>query len=93
MAEPENHTLRLLRDIRAVIESMNANLDRRFDEQDKKNEQNYQDLRERIERIRHAPFGESVLGRHVAADVEERLIAIEKRLSLLDQRVEDLAHR
>ena len=56
MAEPENHTLRLLRDIRAVIESMNANLDRRFDEQDKKSEQNYQDLRERIERIGTRPL-------------------------------------
>jgi chaperonin cofactor prefoldin len=81
MAAPENHTLRLLQDIRGAI----GTLDSRVDSLDKKVDRNHEDLKERIENLRQAAFGESVLGRYAAAEVEERLSAIESRLSALEQ--------
>jgi len=81
MTAPENHTLRLLQDIRGAI----GTLDSRVDSLDKKVDRNHDDLKERIENLRQAAFGESVLGRYAAAEVEERLSAIESRLSALEQ--------
>jgi len=74
MAEPDNHTLRLLREMRAVLEGMSTKMDRNHDE-----------LKERIEKLRQAAFGESVLGRYAVAEVEERLSDIEKRLTALEE--------
>jgi polyhydroxyalkanoate synthesis regulator phasin len=81
MAEPENHTLHLLRDIReaiaaveAKVEGVDAKVDLRFNE-----------LRSKLENIRQAAFGESVHGRYAVAEVEERLDAIEKRISMLEE--------
>jgi chaperonin cofactor prefoldin len=81
MAEPENHTLLLLREIRGAI----GTLDNRVDSLDKKVDRNHEDLKRRIENLRQAAFGESVLGRYAAAEVEERLSTIESRLSALEQ--------
>jgi hypothetical protein len=81
MAAPENHTLRLLQEIRGAI----GVIDDRVDALDKKVDRNHEELKERIESLRQAAFGESVLGRYAAAEVEERLSAIESRLSALEQ--------
>ena len=59
MAAPENHTLRLLQEIRGAI----GTLDNRVDSLDKKVDRNHEELKERIENLRQAAFGESVLGR------------------------------
>src|SRR5260370_42108345 len=82
MAEPENHILRLLREIRGAI----GTVDTRVDSLDKKVDRNHEELKQRIENLRQAAFGESVLGRYAAAEVEERLTAIESRISALEQR-------
>ena len=74
MAAPENHTLRLLQEIRGAVGALDSKVDR-----------NHEELKERIESLRQAAFGESVLGRYAAAEVEERLSAIESRLSALEQ--------
>lgn len=81
MAEPENHTLHLLRDIRDAL----AGIDRRLDGLDAKVDRNQGDLRSRMDNIRQALNGENVLGRYAAAEVEERLEAIENRLSELEK--------
>ena len=81
MTEPENHPLRLLREIRGAIEALDHKVDRNHSEL----KANDDDLKDRIESLRQAAFGESVLGRYAAAEVEERLPAIEKRLSDLEQ--------
>jgi hypothetical protein len=73
MAEPENHTIRLLREIRVVLEGMSDKIDH-----------NYADLRERIEKLRKASFGESILGRYATAEVDERIDELEKRVSALE---------
>jgi hypothetical protein len=81
MAEPESHILRLLREIRGAI----GTVDTRVDSFDKKVDRNHEELKQRIENLRQAAFGESVSGRYAAAEVEERLSAIESRLSALEQ--------
>ena len=82
MAEIENHALRLLQDIRNAIGAVES----RIDLLDKKVNRNHEELKQRIENLRQAAFGESVLGRYAAAEVEERLSVIEGRLSALEQR-------
>ncbi len=82
MAEPENQTLRVLRDIRNAIKAM----DGRIKALDLKVDRNHVDLGTRIDNIRQAAFGESVLGRYAAAEVEERLEAMEKRIKTLEGR-------
>ena len=52
MAAPENHTLRLLQEIRGAVGALDSKVDR-----------NHEELKERIESLRQAAFGESVLGR------------------------------
>ena len=59
MADPENQTLRVLRDIRTAIKSLEQRFDKRFEVADRKSD----DLRSRIDNLRQAINGESVLGR------------------------------
>ena len=59
MADPENLTLRVLRDIRTAIKSLEQRFDKRFEVADRKSD----DLRSRIDNLRQAINGESVLGR------------------------------
>jgi chaperonin cofactor prefoldin len=82
MADPENQTLRVLRDIRGAIESMDQRLGGLSDKVDK----NQEDLRSRLDSPRQAINGESVLGRYAAAEVEERLESLEKRIAALESR-------
>jgi hypothetical protein len=85
MPEPVNHTLHVLREFREEFREFVAKTDKSFDTLEKKVDRNHEDLKERIENLRQAAFGESVLGRYAAAEVEERLSAIESRLSALEQ--------
>jgi polyhydroxyalkanoate synthesis regulator phasin len=75
MAEPENQTLRILRDIREAIKAAEKKSDKRFDA-----------IESRLDNIRQAMNGESVLGRYAAAEVDERLDALEKRVKALEGR-------
>jgi polyhydroxyalkanoate synthesis regulator phasin len=71
MAEPENLTLALLRELRSELER-----------QDKA----HKALERRFDNLRQAVLGESVLGRYAAAEVEQRLERLEQRLAALDAR-------
>lgn len=73
MAEPNDLILPMLREMRA--ESVAFREEMRSD---------MAELKKRLENVRQAAFGESVLGRYAAAEVEERIEAIEKRLSALE---------
>jgi hypothetical protein len=86
MAEPVNHTLHVLREFREEFREFVAKTGKSFDTLEKKVDRNHEELKERIENLRQAAFGESVLGRYAAAEVEERLTAIESRISALEQR-------
>ena len=82
MAEPENQTLHLLREIRTGVKS----LDERTDKIEKNMERGFERVSKRIDSLQQATTGESVLGRYATAGVEERLDAIEKRVSALEKR-------
>ncbi|MEZ5787017.1 MAG: hypothetical protein R3D62_11255 [Xanthobacteraceae bacterium] len=75
MAEPENHTLHLLREIREQIMRL-----------DRKIENNHVEVTERLNGLRMATTGESVLGRYAAAEVDERLDNLERRIAALEAR-------
>jgi polyhydroxyalkanoate synthesis regulator phasin len=82
MAEIENQTLRVLRDIRTAIKSLEG----RFDGLEGKVDQGFADVRSRMNSLRQAiNGGESVLGRYAASEVEERLEALERRVSKLEK--------
>jgi polyhydroxyalkanoate synthesis regulator phasin len=80
MAEPENQTLHILREIRTAIKTLETRVDLGFASVDTRFDQ----LGSRMDNIRQALTGESVLGRYAAAEVEERLEAIEKRIAALE---------
>ncbi|WP_332695043.1 hypothetical protein [Bosea sp. (in: a-proteobacteria)] len=73
MAEPNDLILPLLREMRAESASFREEM-----------RSEMADLKKRRENVRQAAFGESVLGRYAAAEVEERIEAIEKRLAALE---------
>lgn len=74
MAEPENHTLRLLREIRSNIDKLENKVDNGFER-----------LTKRIDSLQQAMNGESILGRYAAAEVEDRLATIETRLTAIEK--------
>jgi hypothetical protein len=65
MAEPENHTLHLLREIRGAIGALES----RIASMDNKIDRNHEKLQQRIDGIRQAMLGESVLGRYATAEL------------------------
>jgi len=74
--------LPLLREMRADAQNGLAEMRRRFEAIDAR----FDRLEKRFDNLREAVNGESVLGRYAAAEVEERLEAIEKRLASLESR-------
>lgn len=74
MAEPENQMLRLLREFRAEFRAFSESTNKNFDA-----------VRKRTDNIVQALNGESILGRYAVAEVDDRLAAIEKRLSALEK--------
>jgi polyhydroxyalkanoate synthesis regulator phasin len=86
MPEPENHALRLLREIRGAIVALDGKLDDKIASLDSKTDRNQEDLQKRIDSLRQAMLGESVLGRYATAEFDERLSALEQRVSTLESR-------
>jgi hypothetical protein len=78
MAEPESLVLQLLREIRTEQKLHSQ----RFDGVDKP----IRETNKRIDNLRNAMTGESVLGRYAVAEVEVRLDSIEKRLDRIENR-------
>jgi hypothetical protein len=73
MAEPQDIVVPLLREMRTEIRAGFERVARKLGEHDV-----------RFDNLREAVNGESVLGRYAAAEVEERLAAIGKRLTALE---------
>jgi polyhydroxyalkanoate synthesis regulator phasin len=74
MADVENQTIPILRELHAAIKAMDEKMDNGF-----------ADNRSRMESLRQAINGESVLGRYAASEVEERLEALERRVATLEK--------
>ena len=65
-------------------------MDGKFDDKitalDNKIDRNHEELQKRIDSLRQAMLGESVLGRYATAEFDERLSALERRVSALETR-------
>ena len=85
MSEPDNVILKLLREIRAEMnerfDALESGTNSRFAQVDKR----FDGVDKRLDSLKQAMQGESVLGRYAAAEVEERLEAIETRLARLEK--------
>lgn len=82
MADPKDMILPMLKELRDEMRTgfknmhdFQNNVDARFDK-----------LERRFDNLREAVNGESVLGRYAAAEVEDRLEKIERRLANLEVR-------
>ncbi len=81
MAEPEDHTLHILREIRAAMRTLEHKVTSGFESADGR----FGKIEGRLDNIFQALNGESILGRYAVAEVDERLNAIEKRLKALEE--------
>lgn len=81
MSEPDNFIVKLLREIRAEMNERFDAVDRRLVGHDKR----FDGLDSKIESLKQAMHGESVLGRYATAEFEDRIEAIEKRLEKLEK--------
>lgn len=86
MAEPEHHTLRLLRELRDDIKALDRKLDSKVDALDQKIDRNHDEVKKCLDSLQRAQVGEGILGRYATAEIEERLAAIERRVSVLEER-------
>lgn len=80
MADVENQTIHILRELRAAIKVLDDNVKSLDDKVDS----GFADVRSRMDNLRQAINGESVLGRYAASEVDERLEALEQRVSKLE---------
>lgn len=80
MVEPQDMILPPLREMRAEMQAGFERIDRKLEQHDER----FDKLERRVGNPREAVTGESVLGRYAAAEVEEGLEAIEKRLNALE---------
>ena len=88
MPEPENHTLRLLREIRRQGESTQKGLDatqKSLEDFRREMTQGFEHVGEQLDHLSRLVRGESVLGRYAAANVDERIEALEKRVTALEE--------
>jgi hypothetical protein len=92
MAEPENHTLRLLREFREEFSEFRTEFnafrgETRAEIADFRSEttEHLTDLKERTDSLTRAVAGEIVQSRYVSASVDERISDIERRLAALEQ--------
>jgi polyhydroxyalkanoate synthesis regulator phasin len=81
MAEPENQTLRLLREIRRQGEANGAETEKLRTEM----REGFENISDRLKNLQQAMIGESILGRYTVAEVEERLNNLEQRVSDLEK--------
>lgn len=82
MAEPENQTIRILRDIRNAIEALEQKTEKRFGNVDR----DMATRRSRLDNLRQAMTGESILGHYATAEFDERPESLEKRVKALEGR-------
>jgi ABC-type phosphate transport system auxiliary subunit len=82
MPEPIDVTPRILQQIQDGVSTLQAEVRRGFAEM----EQRFERVDKRLDAMRQALNGESVLGRLMAGEVEERLAALEARISALEAR-------
>jgi len=81
MAEIEKQSIHIIRELRTAIKEMGS----KVAAMDEKMDSGFTDIRSRMDSLRQAINGESVLGRYAASEVEERLEALETRVARLEK--------
>lgn len=81
MSEPDTFILTQLREIRAEI----ANTKTEVAEGRRETRAGFESVNKKIESLKQAMHGESVLGRYASAEFDDRIEAIEKRLDKLEK--------
>jgi len=85
MADPENQTLRLLRELREQNSQFRADMIEQNNALRVEMREGFEHVNERLKNLQQAMIGESVLGRYTVAEVEERLDNLEQRVSALEK--------
>ena len=85
MAEPENQTLRLLRELREQNKSLRSDMLDQTGSLRSEMREGFENISERLKNLQQAMIGESILGRYTVAEVEERLNNLEQRVSDLEK--------
>ena len=78
MTEVENHTIRLLQDMREEMRAAFTRLDAKVND-------GFETLSDEVAAVKEALVGETVLGRYAAGGVDARLTALERRMSALEK--------
>ncbi|MFY9699662.1 MAG: hypothetical protein WAK34_15305 [Rhodoplanes sp.] len=86
MADIENHTIRLLQELREEMRQSFARTEANFTRLEAKMNDGFEHLSEEIEEVRRAFAGESVLGRMAAKNVDDRLTDLERRMAAIESR-------
>jgi hypothetical protein len=77
MAEPVNHTLRVLEEIRGAVQA----LDGKVAAMDSKIDRNYEKIQKRLDGLQLAVQGKSFFDHCAAGEFDQRISALEKRSS------------
>ena len=85
MAEPENQTLRLLRELPDQNKSLQSEMLDQNNSLRSEMREGFDNISDRLKNLQQAMIGESILGRYTVAEVEERLNDLEQRISKLEK--------
>jgi polyhydroxyalkanoate synthesis regulator phasin len=85
MAEPENQTLRLLRELRDQNKTLQSEMLDQNNSLRSAMREGFDNISDRLKNLQQAMIGESILGRYTVAEVEERLNDLEQRISKLEK--------
>jgi len=85
MAEPENQTLRLLRELRDQNTALRSDMQGQSKTLRTEMREGFENISERLKNLQQAMIGESILGRYTVAEVEARLTSLEERVSKLEK--------
>ncbi len=85
MAEPENQSLRLPRELRDQNKSLRSDVLEQNSSLRSEMREGFDNISERLKNLQQAMIGESILGRYTVAEVEERLTNLEQRVSDLEK--------
>lgn len=86
MADVENHTIRLLQELREEMRQNFGDVRRDLTRLEAKMNNGFEHLSDEIEEMRRAFAGESVLGRMAAKSVDDRLTDLERRMAAIESR-------
>lgn len=86
MADVENHTIRLLQELREEVRQNFGEVRRDFTRLQAKMNDGFEHLFDEMEEVRKVMAGETVLGRMAAKSVDDRLTDLERRVTAIESR-------